>query len=228
MKTTFILLLSMVTLGLAAQEFTPGFDRFSKKKPAYVTTMSGEEVSGLIDNISRKKGNIAEIKIEVNKKLVTFKPEQIKFMYLPATELNMMAVKWEAGTNVSKDMDMEKVKDGYAFFENTEVNLKGKKQILMMQLVNPGFNDKIKVYFDPYAQESASMSMGGGLLKVGGLDKSYFVKKGNAAAEKFTKKEYDENYKSLYAGCASLLKKLDTKLEWSGFANHVWEYQRCE
>ena len=70
---------------------------------------------------------------------------------------------------------VDRLKDGYAYFENAEIELKKGNIITLMQLLNPG-SELLKAYHDPFAKETASVSFGG--FKVaGGEDKSYYMKK---------------------------------------------------
>jgi hypothetical protein len=94
-------------------------------------------------------------------------------MYLPAHSLNKFSLKIDNATNTSKDYDLDMINEGYGYFENTEVILGKNNETLMMQLVNPSFASKVRVYFDPMAMETASMSVGP--MKTGGVDRSYFI-----------------------------------------------------
>jgi hypothetical protein len=209
-----------------AQSFMEGFDRFSSKKIAFLTLADGSKVEGDIEDLDRKKGNISEITIKIAGKKKSFKPEQIKEMYLPASGLDKFSKQMEVGTNLSKDLNNERISDGYGFFEFTQVEIKGKIQPLLMQLVNPGFHNKIRVYFNPFAGET--MSMGVGPMKVGGLDKSYFVKVGEKPAYKISKGEYDEQAKELFKDCADAMAALKKSPDWNKFERIVFTHFECK
>ncbi len=225
-----ISLLSIALLWISssyAQQFMSGLDRFSSSKPAYLTLNDGTKVEGTIDDLDRKKGNLIEITLKSDKKKTSYKPNQIKEMYLPGTALGIMNKKIEAGTNVTKKLDMDRVSDGYVYFENTEVELKGKVMPLLMQLVNVGFHDKIRVYFDPWATET--MSIGFGPLKAGGIDRSYFIKVGDKPAYKITKPEYEKgDAKKLFADCPQVINALKDSDEWNKFERMVYMHYECK
>lgn len=203
----YILAIFLLATSFAhAQSFMEGFDRFSSKKPAYLTLQNGQKVEGTIEDLDRKKGNISEITLKVNGKKKTFAPEEIKEMYLPASGLDKFSKQMEVGTNLSKDLKSERVSEGYGYFEFTEVEMKGKIKPLLMQLVNIGFENKIKVYFDPFARET--VSVGYGPLKVGGLDRSYYVKQGDKPAYKITKSNYEEWGTEAMKDCPEAVKTL--------------------
>lgn len=225
-KICILVYLVFATFSTYSQNFMEGFDRFSSKKISYLTLTDGTKIEGDIEDLDRKKGNISEITIKVDGKKKTFKPEQIKEMYLPASGLDKFSKQMEVGTNLSKDLNNDRISDGYAFFEYTQVDIKGKVQPLLMQLVNPGFHNKVRVYFNPFASET--MSVGVGPMKVGGLDKSYFVKVGNKPAYKITKGDYDEQSKELFKGCAAAMAALKKDSDWNKFEKIVYVHFGCK
>jgi hypothetical protein len=225
-KINTLAFLVLASFSSFSQNFMEGFDRFSSKKMSYLTLTDGTKVEGDIDDLDRKKGNISEITIKVDGKKKTYTPEQIKEMYLPASGLDKFSKQMEVGTNLSKDLNNDRISDGYAFFEYMQVDIKGKVQPLLMQLVNPGFHNKVRVYFNPFAGET--MSMGVGPMKVGGLDKSYFVKVGDKPAYKITKGDYDDQSKELFKSCAAAMAALKKDPDWNKFERIVYVHFGCK
>ena len=152
-------------------------------------------------------------------------------MCLPASGLNKLSSKINSVTVVDKwddkDLNLETIENGYGYFEYTPVMLKKKKRDLLMQLVNPHFAKKVRVYFDPYARQTMAVGVGG-LTVAGGLDKSYFVKVGEAPAYKIEKKNYDDQYPELFKSCPTLVAKIKEDPDWKDFAEHVIEFTECE
>ncbi|MBI1224723.1 MAG: hypothetical protein GC192_05765 [Bacteroidetes bacterium] len=236
MKSTkislFLALVLLATASLKAQDFLEPSFSFSGKKIAYLTMMDGSEKQVYVKNIDRKKGLIEEIKIEDESgKKSKLKPEQIKHMYLPQSGWDKMnkaldqaydAQKWD-----NDALDPNKFKEGYVYFEQAEVMVKKKKMTMLMQLLNPAFCTKIKVYHDPYAGETASLGVGP-LTMAGGDEKSYYVSVRGQTAFKLQKKNYDEEFNKMYGMCSTLKAKFD-KIKWSEFNEHVYEhYMTCE
>lgn len=225
--TTAALLLFVINLN--AQSFTRGVDLYSKKKPAYITLTSGEEVVGKIDKVKRKKGQIEFIRLEMESgEEVEYTPEDIKTAFLPASGLDKFAKDYDDAFNATtwgKDSpEGERIKDGYAYFQTELVQLKKKEATLLMQVVNPHFNTHITVYHDAMASESGSMSIGG-IQVAGGLEKSYYIKIG--AEEKvwrLKKKDYDETLEKLYGDCDQVKPEEARKMFWDGFPVHVYNY----
>lgn len=229
-KRILILLIAFLfTQILEAQNFLDGSFTFSNKKESYITLNDGKEIVGFIDDIDRKKGLIEEITLkDQNKKKFILKPEEVKNMYIAPSgfdKLTALDRKMNDATEWSEDQSMhnEFVKKGYVFFETTQVLIKKKKMTLLLQLLNPGFAEKIKVYFDPYADETMAVGIGG--IKVAGGDaKSYYVKKGDAVAFRLQKKNYEEEFENLFGDCPGLKKEFSKKLGWSNFEKHVFFY----
>ena len=219
---------------MTAQDFLDGAFTFSSKKESYITLADGKELTGFIDDIDRKKGLIEEITIiDLNKKKIKLKPEEVKHMYIVpsgfdklSSGMNNMydATKW----NEDKSAHAEHIKAGYVFFETTEVMVKKKKLTLLLQLLNPGFANKITVFFDPYAGETASFGFGG-IKLAGGHAKSYYFKKGDNVAYKMEKKNYDDELENLYGDCPSFKKEFEKKMGWSMVEKHIFYYSgKCE
>ncbi len=223
----FCCLFSSVTA--FAQSFIPAFDRFSGKEIAYITLENGTKIEGTIDDIDRKKGLIEEVVIlpTGEKKKRKLQSEDIKSMYLPASGYNKLVNAYEQTFNTQKwkdqNVNMDIINKGYAYFEKSTVGIKKDVEVLLMQMVNPSFSQKIKVYHDPRAKESMRLGVGS-FTVAGGDDKSYYVKVGNATAVKIKKNDYDDTYLALYKDCPALLKKLKDDHRWAKFDEHLWAY----
>jgi hypothetical protein len=235
MKQVFSFLFSMMTIGMFAQDFLTPADVFSKKKESYITLMDGTELVGYVEDIDRKKGLIEEITIELKdtKKDRKLKPEQVKHMYLVPSGFDQFSKAYDKAYDVTKwekdeSAHAKYIKDGYVFFEQTEVMIKKDKKTLLLQLLNPGFASKIKVYYDPYAGETASVGIGG-FTVAGGDAKSYYFKKGSEVAFRMHKKNYDEEWEHLYGDCKSINKEFKDKMGWSKVEKHLFYYDtKCE
>jgi len=227
-----ILILSTNLSVLQAQKFQPGTFSFSGKKNAYVTLQDGTQLQGNIKDLDRKKGLIEEVVLEnvdgSNKKR-KLKPAEIKHMYLPPSGWDKLgksldflsdATQWD---NV--DLDKDIIGKGYVFFEQAPIRIGKKTRNLLVQLVNPSFSGKLKVYFDPLAKETTSLGIGG-ITMVGGDEKSYYVRKGNAAAYRLKKADYNEEFKPLFEDCADLFSKYGKDPKWADIEQHVFEYAK--
>ena len=229
MRLSFLFVFLLIACSLSAQEFASPSFSFSHKKPAYVTLNDGTVLEGEIKDLDRKKGLIEEVKISVNGKKKKLDPSEIKYMYLAPSGWDNMtnaldkmydAQRWD------EDLDANKLKEGYVYFETVDVMVKKKKRTLLMQLLNPATAKGIRVYHDPFAKETMSAGVGG--IKVaGGNAKSYYVKRGSAVAYRLFKKTYDEQYQKLFNGCDDVL-KAENAMKWSGFQDHVNAFAACD
>ncbi len=214
-----------------SQAFLDGNFDFSTSKESYITLKDSSEVVGFIDKIERKKGLIKQITLKDAKGVKTsYSPDQIDHMYIAPSKWDKFSngnSKMNDFSKWDKDMKLNKahIKAGYALFESSEVIINDEKLVLLMQLLNPAYASKIRVYFDPRASESPSFGMGG-LSMTGGDAKSYYVKKGDAVAFKLAKKNYKDELKNLYGDCSGYETILteDDKLHWSDLSIHIFNY----
>ena len=146
-------------------------------------------------------------------------------MYLPPSGFSSFLSNYAFLTDVSNwdndTYDQAHIAEGYAFFEQSEVMLKKKKRLMLMQLLNPSFSSKMKVYQDPFASETMSLGVGP-LTVAGGDEKSYYVRVGDEPAFKLKKKEYRDSLDQLYKMCPAVRQAVGDKPSWSDFEEHVY------
>jgi len=233
MKNVIFILLAFFTVSstVTAQNFMEGYFSFSSKKESYITMQNGDEVTGFIDDIDRKKGLIEKIELKTTDgKKLKLLPKDIKSMFLAPSgfeKLASISEKINEGdlTEANKDRTMHKayVKKGYVYFENCTVALKKGTETLLMQLVNPAFAQKTKVFYNPYTSETTSYSVGG--FKVaGGIAESYYIQRGDAPAYLISKKTYKKEFPKFFGDCKDLVKHFKNTVKWSEFEGHVYYY----
>ena len=151
-------------------------------------------------------------------------------MYLPPSGLDKLMKTNEFLTNSRKWTDQKLNEDflnkGYIYFELADVKLKKKNRKLLMQLLNPTFSGKIKVYHDPFAKETMSLGIGP-VDVVGGIAKSYYIAKGDAPAFRLKKKDYGKEFVPLWNKCQKVINDFPQK-KWSKLTQHVITYSECE
>ena len=232
MKKLLILALAAVIMApLAAQNFMSPAEGFSRKKTSYVTLTDGTEIEGTVDGFKRKKGLFKLVKIkDESGKIHELEASAIKHMYLMPNGLDKLNRALDAVFDVQKwsdeNMNSGLINDGYAFFEMREIMVKKEKLSLMLQLLNPGFSKRVKVYHDPYAAETMSAGIGGVTL-AGGLDKSYYIGVDGGEAYRLAKKTYKKTFSDVWKACPAVYKKY-TKMDWSSFVDHIISYTECE
>ncbi|MBR8537137.1 hypothetical protein KDU71_16325 [Carboxylicivirga sediminis] len=236
-----MLAISMTMLAQEAQEvqttqdeqkgpllLSPSFT-FSHKKLAYVTLEDGTEIKGNIQDIDREKGLIEFVKIKdgLGKKH-KLKPAAIKHMYLPPSGLdkvtNAVDVLYDAKKWNDQRIDQDLINQGYVYFEQADVKIKKKTEKLLVQLLNPTFSLKVKVYHDPKAKETTSLGVGG-INVVGGIAKSYYImKQSDIAAYKLTKKDYQKQFEAFWSDCKVLVEEYGDSPKWRDLTEHIHMY----
>lgn len=232
MKKLFLLplIVSVLFTGTYAQDFLNPINGFSKKKTTYLTLENGDKLEGKIKKIKYSKGLVEELKLEDdegNKHKLT--SADIKSGYFPQTGMDKLLKAMDFATDVKMwekvGLDPTKLNQGYAYFEQTKVKIKKKEKIMMMQLMNPSFCTKIRVYHDPLAKKTASIGVGA-LTVAGGDAKSYYLKKGDEVAYKLTKRDYRKEFEEFWKTCDAVTAKFGDKPQWTDLAKHVDEYTK--
>lgn len=232
MKNNLIVALIMLFAATSfGQYFATPVEGFSKKKPSYVTLKTGEELVGTIKDLDFKRGLIDEITLVVGKKdKRKLTPDMIAHAYLPESGLNKMGkaldFAYDATQWGSDDINQEYMTDGYAYFEQSTVRLKKKNIEALLQMVNPAFNNPVKIFHDPWAKESASVGVGG-ITVAGGLEKSYWVIIGDDPAFKIKKKEYEDSISKIFSTCPDYASKLGDGPKWADFPEALFNYSKA-
>lgn len=237
MKNLLTLMCLCISVSFYAQDkqyFVKATDGYSHKKTSYLTLTDGTEIQGTIKNLNWKKGLFEEIKLKVDGKKVKYSAEDIAHMYLPQSGLDKLAKGLDFAYDATQwanksDVNGELIQEGYAYFESAEVQIKKKKtQVLLLQVVNPAFNSKVKVFHDPYAKKTMGLGIGG-INVAGGIDKSYWVQTGDKPAFKLKKKDYDETADMLFGDCDAYFETIKSNLVWKDFPMHVYDYvENCK
>ncbi|MBX2963107.1 MAG: hypothetical protein KF687_11395 [Cyclobacteriaceae bacterium] len=198
-----------------------------------VTLANGEEITGKLSGGSLVNGYLNNITVKnENGEKLKFKPEDVVRVSVKASTLAKMTMLAESTTSIKKMTQTnfdDIVKREYIIFETAMRHNKNEKHRLM-QLLNPGFDNHIKVFADPNPNRKTD---GIGIASVkltGDIDKSYlFVQNGNKAVL-VKKGSYKKNFEELYSKCPQMLEAFSgEKIKWSDVAGHVFAYDRvCE
>lgn len=230
-KLIFTAAIAALSLSATAQSFSVPLEGFSKKKTTYLHMEDGSASEGLLGGFKRAKGQIETVKMqsESGKKL-KIDPAKIHHMYIPPSNFAKLGAAMDRATNIRKwdapsNMDSTLLGEGYVYFEKAKTQIKkNKTEDLMLQMVNTSFCSKIKVFHDPFAKETMSLSVGD-VDVAGGLDKSYYVlKDGEDAAYKLEKKDYKDQFATLFGDNEEFMTKYSDDIKWSDLAMHIYEY----
>lgn len=210
----------------AQKLLTPSFS-FSHKKTAYITLKDGTELKGNLKDLDYKKGLIKSVKLKDGEgKKHKLKPSSIKHMYLPQSNFDKLnkitTTLHDAQMWSDETLEQNLLKQGYIYFENSQVKIKKKTREMLMQLLNPGFCKSIRIYNDPFAKKTASAGIGGVTL-VGGIAKSYYIAKDGEVAFRMKKKMYRKEFTPFWGGCQNIIDGFP-KQDWSKLVDHVIMY----
>lgn len=230
MKLLLALLFSVFTINCHAQFFVQQLDQMQIQNPNdfYLITNEGDTVRGILRGVSYTDSLISALTIKVGDEKSNYKvADIIKFAIIPG---DAAAYEDIALGSVIKNMDNEEFikvlpDGGWIFYER--IQLPGKQERYeLSQLLNPGFDSKIKVYAHPDANSTGSTSISG--ITVGGaLDNQHYVAlvgERPFVIDDFRYRKLAQE--RLYGDCKLLA---DQKLKWKNFAEHVFTYdQKCE
>lgn len=212
--------------------FNEGFVRPAKKKISTIILKDGREIKGNIQGVRGKQSQINRIILseEGTEEKIDLDIEQIKEAYLFGSGFDKaMKVDHQisqAGTSKRNNMRKATTNDEI-YFVNKTVSLKNKKdeQELLLQLLNPDFDDYISVYFDPISRESQGIGVGN-VNFGGGVLFSYYVEK-DGEIFWLRKKDFEKQYSKLFGDSPEFLKKYPAKsVNWDWFSGLVLEYTK--
>lgn len=196
-------------------------------QPCIVSLVDGREVTGRLTSASLINGYLDRftIKSEAGEKL-KLEPEDVIRLSVKAsaTAKISMAATSAASIKAMSNRDFNEIKNReYIIFETAMRHNKSGK-IRLMQLLNPGFDSKIKVFANPNAQKTSGLSVGG-IRVTGGEDRSYLLVRGEEKAIMVRKISYRKEFEEIFADCPAMLKQFEgDKIMWDDLAGHVFAY----
>jgi len=191
---------------------------------------TGEEIAGKLTGGMMINGGLTRVTIKLeNGEKARFKPEDVVFLSVKASDLTKLSMISESMVSIKEmvNADFDNiVKREYVIFETAMTPAK-KDTYRLLQLLNPGFDSKIKVFATE--KKTGGFSIGD-IAVTGGADRAYlFVKRGAKAVE-VKKSNYRNNFEELYSDCPDMLAKFQgEKIKWNDIAGHVYVYdQMCK
>ncbi|WP_266367187.1 hypothetical protein [Tellurirhabdus rosea] len=226
-KRILTLLVGVHLAGAAvAQQFLPPIDRFSSSKPGYLITKSGERVEFTLEDLDRKKGLIVRVEGKTTDgKKFKYEADEIAELGLAPSDfskLNSLAESTRSIDKMQRNKVGESMRDLVVFYQE---QLDDPKRTVLVQLINPGFDSRIRVYHDPFAMETMGVGVAG-IQVTGGHDMSYYVK-ADGKVFRLKKKHYDDRFRDLFGSCPALMTKYKSFV-WRDLVDHVYFFdQQC-
>ncbi len=220
-RTLLVSALLVATTTCTAQGFATPLEGTSimMSKEVHAILLDGTDLVGTVGSCMLNMGQLQSLTLKdaagEKRKL---KAEELSELRVKPTKMdNIGAMLSQPNLQAMITQDFSKSLDReWCYFVQTSPPGKDKK--VMMQLLNPGFDKKMKVFVDPMAQETAS-----------GEDKSYFVvKEGSGEAIKVKKGSYSkEALKSIFNDCQVMVDNYaGDKMKLRDFAEHVFVFEQ--
>ena len=191
-----------------------------------VALQSGEQITGKFAGGVYVNNGLTKIKIKLeNGENAKFVPEQVVSLKVKASRLMKLSMISDAGSSIKEfantDLNSIVEREWVLFETATTPRQKDTKRIL--QLLNPGFDSKIKVFAEPNAK-TGGLSLGG-IQVTGGEERVYLFVKGGEKAIKVKKGSYSDNFQELYSDCPLMLEQFQgEKIRWDDVALHIYAY----
>jgi hypothetical protein len=197
-------------------------------QPCIVKLADGKEVAGKLTSASMINGYLDRFTIKNDEgEKIKLEPEDVVRLSVKATAMAKIAMATASTSSIKEisNRDFNEINNReYIIFETAMRHNKAGK-VRLMQLLNPGFDSRIKVFADPNAQKTMGLNVGGMRL-TGGEDKSYLlVRSGEEKAILVKKGSYRKQFEEIYKDCPAMLKHFEgDKIMWDDLAGHVFVY----
>lgn len=216
-----------------AQSFLVPVEGFIGAQPSKVVTVTGDTIKGELKSAMFMNGLLKSFTYELagTGEKRKFKAEEVKYLRIKASKMANLESMASGASSLRRmsNTNFDDIKNR-EFIEFEQALQPGDKtKYALLQLLNPGFDSKIKVYSDPAGQKTSTTTIGG-MAVTGGEDKSYLVVKGGIKAERVKKKDYNESFAMLFGDCPELIKNFSAsgeKLSFFDFATHVFDYDKA-
>ncbi len=236
MKNKKIGILVGLTLTLITNAFSQGFIETVEEgsmstfynNSCVLQLASGEEITGKFVGGIYVNNGFTKVSVKMdNGEKAKFESEQIRSMQIKTSELMKLMMVSEASSSIKEMVKAdfnEMVNRDYVIFE-TALTPRKTDTPRLLQLLNPGFDSKIKVFAEP-GKQTGGLSVGG-LNLTGGEDRAYLFVKNGEKAVGVKKGSYKENFEELYSDCPAMLDNFKgEKIKWDDVALHVYVYDQ--
>ncbi|MEO9966583.1 MAG: hypothetical protein ABJF11_12375 [Reichenbachiella sp.] len=225
------LVLILVSNSLLAQSFMPEFGQQWNKRGYVIkndnSRMEGKVTAGMVGMNGLVwivlKDTVTDVKTKF--KIADMKEVGIDARTGTKAAALMSAVENTKSIKQMANTDYKSILNADYYIYRRVVDKKGKPRIL--QLINPGFENKMQVYIDPKAKETGGAKLTGGLT--GGAEKSFYVTKSSSYGIYLKKSKYGKAISSVFDDCPSVLEFAGKNPKFSDLAKHVHYYDNnCE
>ena len=226
-KLIFIPLFIFFTFHCFSQSFIAAVDNIPMNTETIVTTIDGVEITGKIRSAGFVNGIIKSIRLkDADETIHKFKAADIKTIKVKATFLSKLDMITDKTSSLKeiRNTNFDEIIDREWIYFHQIISPKKHKKPLLLQLQNPGFDSKMKVYNNPSAQETSTFSLGDTNIG-GGEDRSYIAVMSDGTSFYIRKAKYDKTLKEYLGNCDEFMEVYkDKKLKFKNIAMHVYYY----
>lgn len=222
---TWILLL-FISSGISAQGFIKPVD-FPWSRECRLTLNNGEQHRGVIQTAVFSGGSVRSLTVKLDQgEVLKFNAEDVNKLMIKFGELAKIETVMESTTSLQELVNTdfnEIIEREYIIYEQALLPKK-KDKFALLQLLNPGFDGRMKVYENPTGQETGTLSVGDVTI-TGGRESSYLVVKDGKKSMKVKKGKYKKAFPALFGDCEEMMKMYKgQKVKFEHMAYHVLHY----
>lgn len=225
MTNRLIWAIFMVTLSglVTAQQLQQPLEEVPMSNQGYVLLKSGERVEGKIMNTSSNTQGITQVTLKNEKgEKVKFKSEEIEEFLIAMNDAVRFQFANERGSSVKKLLTKKQptaVPSDYIIYRNT-LGQSGKD--VLLQLLNPDFDDDFQVFYDPQARKTTALE-GEHITWTGDKHRVFLISKKDGALIRVKKGSYKKDFYTLFGDCEKL--RVLPKPDFNDLDKHILLYQ---
>jgi hypothetical protein len=194
----------------------------------FLKLSSGEEIHGTLSSGTFVSTGFSKITIKLdNGEKVKYASDQVLSVRIKSSDLLKLFMVTEAGSSISEMANTnfnDIINRQFVIFE-TALTPKKNDTKRLLQILNAGFDSRLKVFADPTAKTSGLNV--GGIQLTGGEDKAYLFVKGGEKAFTVKKGSYSKNFEELFGDCPKMIEAYkNNKIKWEDVALHVFYYNQ--
>jgi hypothetical protein len=228
MKIALLLLLAGLTLcSASAQQLQPTMTFITKNKPAYLLTSDGTRVTGTLEKFVMRKKHFEAVELRTEAgQVVRYAAQDLRELGLPPAKGAKVVggILGTASVAKARNTDLNGLEAEYIKFYPEY--LADQQRHVLLQLLNPDFSSKVRIYGDSFANQTKGVGIGGVKL-TGGVDKTYYVRVKDQTL-RLSKSGYGRRFREYFADCPQLAQQYRSPA-WRDFPRHVHFYdQQCQ
>ncbi|NQU87139.1 MAG: hypothetical protein HQ541_15395 [Mariniphaga sp.] len=215
-----------------SQAFIAAVNQIPMNTEAIVVRTDGSIVEGKIRSSTLVNGFLKSFRVkDANENIHKFKSDEVLSIKVKPGllgKLDMIAEKTSSIAEIVNTNFDEIIKREWIYFEQVISPKKNKKPLLLQQL-NPGFDDVIKIYNNPGSQETSMVTTGETTI-IGGEDRSYIALKSNGDSFFIRKGKYNKTILENFSDCEAFMDQFGSKkFKFRNIALHIFYYnQYCK